>query len=422
MEKESQSFLRKTGQEPTTVSEGVKIARAILRTKAYRVISEDRKEVFVLTSVALNLAFSFFEKLTAFSEKTGRKKEIDLPFIHKEERKLALLWFAASRKKLTNNEIYQLLGKDKIYGRIHERNVGRLPEGFKVTLKNKWWRIPYEKVPLSFLSPGSKWEANDYRRRREMALEIGAFVKKNKKLLQKGKGFILDIGGGTGELSLHLAKVLPPGIIIVIQEYSPAMIAEGERKIKKLNLEKRIIFVQASAEIPFENESKESPKQQTLQKLFQLGIKEYEKAPVIGAVSSYVWGALPEKLVKPATLKTIKDVCPGGLIWIKDFANPEENYPEFLKQTKKTGEYYHRWKKWLTPPLKLCYHNWEHRVEHIQKANNVLKKMGIKAENRWYVSTFCLLPLFKWPPGKPTSVISIPIPGFVERDIIFLKP
>ena len=67
---------------------------------------------------------------------------------------------------------------------------------------------------------------------------------------------LLDVAGGTGDVSLRFARASGPNATAVLCDISPEMIAVGQRRVEEAGLGGRISFVEGNAEtLPFEDRS-----------------------------------------------------------------------------------------------------------------------------------------------------------------------
>jgi demethylmenaquinone methyltransferase/2-methoxy-6-polyprenyl-1,4-benzoquinol methylase len=63
---------------------------------------------------------------------------------------------------------------------------------------------------------------------------------------------LLDVAGGTGDISLRYARAAGPNATAVLCDISPEMIAVGKRRVEEAGLSQRISFVEGNAEaLPF---------------------------------------------------------------------------------------------------------------------------------------------------------------------------
>lgn len=63
---------------------------------------------------------------------------------------------------------------------------------------------------------------------------------------------LLDVAGGTGDISLRYARASGPNATAVLCDISPEMIAVGQRRVDEAGLSQRISFVEGNAEaLPF---------------------------------------------------------------------------------------------------------------------------------------------------------------------------
>jgi demethylmenaquinone methyltransferase/2-methoxy-6-polyprenyl-1,4-benzoquinol methylase len=59
---------------------------------------------------------------------------------------------------------------------------------------------------------------------------------------------VIDVCGGTADLSILAGKVVGPGGKVILYDINRAMIEEGERKVARASLSGRVVFVQGDAE------------------------------------------------------------------------------------------------------------------------------------------------------------------------------
>jgi len=67
---------------------------------------------------------------------------------------------------------------------------------------------------------------------------------------------LLDVAGGTGDISLRYARASGPNAVAMLCDISPEMIAVGERRVADAGLQNRISFKEGNAEeLPFADRS-----------------------------------------------------------------------------------------------------------------------------------------------------------------------
>jgi len=67
---------------------------------------------------------------------------------------------------------------------------------------------------------------------------------------------LLDVAGGTGDVTIRFARASGPNATAVLCDISPEMIDVGRRRVKEANLADRVSFAQGNAEsLPFPNRS-----------------------------------------------------------------------------------------------------------------------------------------------------------------------
>lgn len=70
------------------------------------------------------------------------------------------------------------------------------------------------------------------------------------------KDWILDLAGGTGDLSSHFAKQIGTEGKVVLADINEAMLQKGRTRLLNQGITQSIVFIQANAEsIPFQNNS-----------------------------------------------------------------------------------------------------------------------------------------------------------------------
>ncbi len=68
--------------------------------------------------------------------------------------------------------------------------------------------------------------------------------------------YLLDVAGGTGDISLRYARASGPNAVATLCDISPEMIAVGERRVADAGLQSRISFKEGNAEeLPFADRS-----------------------------------------------------------------------------------------------------------------------------------------------------------------------
>lgn len=352
---------------------------------------------------------------------TRNMSQIEHPYLHKNERDIALLWLGALiNKEISMEEIYRLVAKID-YSGIHARNTGLLPVGFEPcwgrdTINLLGIPIPVQKIDNDRLSAAEPWVSNDHKKRAEEAKRIASFLSENSDRFggPEAKMIVLDIGGGNGEGShlIALAKELPPNAIIVIRELSEEMASEGRKKIKKLGLEDRVVFLVGDAQEPLDRNA--------LEKI----ASGYKEAPVAAVVSSFNVGAMPEEVAKKAMEQAYKDAAPGALIVVYDFADPysQESFKnDFLDKIDKAARHiFESIMSLIQPILNRCYENWRHHPENILTVLNHLNNLAGSAgfEIKWEITAHSLVPLLV---GKESTACLV-LPGYVQATISGEKP
>lgn len=345
---------------------------------------------------------------------------VDHPFFHKAEQTLRLLWYN-HRIDLPSQDIYEILGQEGLYSGTHGRLVGEFPVGvepdFSQAVRVGKLTLPFMQVECSSVSPEAEWVSHDRRKRERLAAGAVEFIADNIEDLgdSEGRGIVLDVAGGNGELA-HLiaqAEQLPEGVVVVVREYNPGMIEEGRKKIAALGLSERVVFLEGDAQESFSTQRE------------QLGelLPGYEDVPVVAAATTYTSGALPDaEVARNISRQMYEDLAPGGLLINCDFAAlPEEDSGrkgEWSQQTGETGRVFEETRSWLGEPLQNIYDNWGHNVAYIEEACQALEGAGVIVENEWEAPPYTLAPLVRIR-GK---VWCIPVPGYVQRTLRAYKP
>jgi len=456
------------GQEPRLV-EGengwVKTAQALAETKGYKEFQEDRKSLkFVLLAEILEI-------YSRFAASIFIRNGIYVPIFYKEIRSGIRLWMTKVTQRSCDNIsdwTYTVLGREKAYGATHTLfNTQLLPEEVMPDYSRRLFGfLPLDVIGRKYFARDAKWEANDYRTRRKLALEIARHAKEYKEGHDNvDKVIILDVGGGNGELAALIARSeeLPSGVLVVVREYNNEMIAEGREKIASLKekgmLNADVVFIQGDAQAPFKEAinklvtEREQLPEADRKDLETLLIWNKSSAPVVGAVTAYTMGAMhfegsPYQVAQNIAVQMAEDISEGGKVLIVDFANPVDDRDNYLKQTGPAGKAYFFWQRsfLLGKFLEACYKNWDHRVGHLwnkdepgnlEKAAEALGDAGFTPERRWNQTTFVLLPVIpqllqfiKWAFSpekrrmldKEEAIATLLLPGYAEETLSYVKP
>jgi len=435
------------GQEPKTITDWQEASEVLLATSAYREFERDRKNQQLLSVLAIKAYFSWARKRLG--------PEIDHPWFYPSIVKGVILWLGwATQKEPTEAArfAYTLLGQEKVYGTCHAlHNTGILPEGIDPSYRRKAWGfLPIMVVPREAFTPERRWVSNDRRARLELVAKMSAHLGHLAETQGLKRLKVLDVGGGNAETACLLAQTegLPPGVLIVVREIDPKMIAEGREKVCQLKekgkLKAEIVFIQGSAEVPYqEEESRLLRKYERRQKKGRGDTNEselallaqYREAPVVGAMSAFTMGAMhtksePNKLAKTIAVQMCRDLVPGGLALIVDFGDPDLDRKRFLTQTGEAGQTYCLTRPFLESGLRTCFQNWGHLVNNVIEARRAVERAGFWTETSWRLRTLTLIPL---PPGLSSylpltseeknrvqdgeRLVCLPLPGYAEMTL-----
>jgi len=365
----------------------------------YKSIKENEEEI---NFKIINFSEIWFNKL----RKRLIRKNIDHPYFHKCLQDFFKIWFSSSIKtqREKNQELYSNLGNINLYSLSHAICCGLIPQNFH----NR--NMPLiDFINKKEFAPNRRWLSYDYIKRHDSAREIALWIKKNISKFYEGKPcLVIDYAGGNGEWSIHLSRFLKQmnldkKVFIIVKEINKGMIKEGKEKIKA-NKFTNIIFFNSSIEIPFDSIRDKLP-------------RKLKSSPVIASISSYTMGALPRNIISDAIIEMHNSLSKGGKCIIWDFADQNDDIISFLTKTKIKGIIYQITRIICKKPLYLCYKNWDHSIDHIGLSADILKSREIKFSSKWFISTCTIIPLFCI--GK--KVVSLNIPGYVERTLQYIK-
>ncbi|MDZ7832038.1 MAG: hypothetical protein U5L07_09840 [Desulfobacterales bacterium] len=225
---------------------------------------------------------------------------------------------------------------------------------------------PVIEVPENHLSPDSPWVSQDQLARKEICHQILKDAKDALKVNSEQPIYIIDFGGGVGNLSEKLLKriyampdseaetreLLKKRVRVIVREASGEQICGGRVRFKKMGIGRNgsgidltgidgnICFLKNDITLPMESPNQAKTEGKTA--LETLGSKwpdfNLENSLVIG-MSAYVLGAIPSGLMEKAA-KEISRQCTK--FYAVDFSSPSWRLKAFLKDTGEWGNAYLR--------------------------------------------------------------------------------
>jgi len=332
------------------------------------------------------------------------KRKIDHPYFHESLKEFFRIWFSyrINLSKYRNQDMYTKLGINSLYSLTHALCCALIPEHFNSSNKSI-----FKLIPSKFLSPDTKWESFDHKRRYNMAKRIALWIRQNiHKFTQPC--LVVDYAGGNSEFGNFLSKELKKykldkKVFIVVKEINKGMIDEGRERNKKEGIH-NIIFIKCSAELPFEEVRKVLP-------------ADLKSSPIIASISSYTIGALSKKVVSKMIVEMHRSLEGNGIFAIWDFIDPKVDLFNFLKSTGKKGIIFQLTRFFCSKPLALCYENWGHDISYLNIAIKLLKTFNQKLSEDWNITSCTILPLLL----IKDKILILNIPGFVEKTVSYVK-
>ncbi|MDA8402917.1 MAG: hypothetical protein M0Z56_01780, partial [Desulfobacteraceae bacterium] len=225
---------------------------------------------------------------------------------------------------------------------------------------------PVIEVPESHLSPDSSWVSQDHLARKEICRQILNDAKNTLKANPEQPVYVIDFGGGVGNLSEVLLKkiyampdteaetreLLKRKVRVIVREASGGQIRGGRLRFEKMESEQtatgfhlkgingKICFLKNDITLPMESPDQlrtggKTASETLLAKWPDINL---ENSLVIG-VSAYVFGAIPSELME----KAAKEICRQCTrFYAVDFSSPSWRPAAFLKDTGEWGSAYLR--------------------------------------------------------------------------------
>ncbi|GIK83664.1 MAG: hypothetical protein BroJett025_02860 [Patescibacteria group bacterium] len=459
-------------QNPLTIAEIQEAAQVLWNNQIFSFFRSynqrgPEKKVGVL-SKALN---TFVKRLKGYYE----HKEVFFPFIDDTVRAICIELFT-KKSELSSKSIYELLGMFDLYSLFHMFCTQTVPVGlhFDFAQENtgETPTVPSRSMRLfkflspqgisstlrtfdrSFFSKEQKWISNDKETRIKIAHEMFSFIKEYLSSHPNEVVTIIEPGAGNGEFTGILAELIFQDsqtrgrVNLVLKEYSERMILEGRNKLERLQkklttpqgepVDLRVHYICGSAEVPLQDQLNdikslvETQDNDSLQQKYKLTFEQAENllkqtvgSKVVGAVSTYTFGAMGEYAVKIAQ-QTLADVVTEGRIIFADFADrPPEEYTqkEYTTQKKKQKRLRKLIKIFDTyaglgfaEGLAINLGFWEHDVMQIWNVYHMILSLNNRPENTSSevdLKAFALLPIS----ANNSGVTVVALPGYFETII-----
>ena len=226
--------------------------------------------------------------------------------------------------------------------------------------------FPVIEVPEKHLTPHSPWVSQDHLARKEICRQIFQDVKKAIKTNPQQYIYVIDFGGGVGNLSEVLLKkiysmpedkaetreMLKKRVRIIVREYSGEQIQGGRLRFAKMENERNgngyhlkgisgnICFLKNDITLPMESADQLRTSGRTASEALMVKWPDINlnNSLVIG-MCAYVLGAIPAELME----KTAREISRQCLrFYAVDFSSPAWRTRAFLNDTGELGGAYLR--------------------------------------------------------------------------------